>query len=1011
MHIIICYSFCTPTYTYCISIVVERVLDDSDKPLQIALECSTKGLASPKFLFRPPVDPLTSDGSPSHRMRTSGFTSYVGALAAHSNLDLAIAPSSLPVSTQSPHLPTQLDRTQWLSTDGEQNSLYSVDSFNSLAPTGAPIRAPHSTLHRMKHMSKSVTALEQKPKSSQQKKRLTHMLSDNSEPNSSPPSTMQYLQPPPTTPTRQPRMTRAKNSVGNFFTRSLRNQKKLKPKGKLSKPSLYGDATESESHSSLCLQAITPEDSVATVKLSQLASPLVTEVRTPMDTIMHIHYRNNKDALIYKSLHVSQNGKAREVVLEALKTFGLTVVDPRDFNLFEVVGRWEDVSQSVENEGSGLAVSHTSILALPRPAVTSIEEFIVYYSREIGPNECPFNLQFYYAMQEGFTRRFELREKEHGMPPRYMSRSYQVLDMKDATRSDLSEENATKRLSWANAELFCKGDSPLFGVTSQRSRRAKRQAQVSSSLNSAVVEGSDTEEDILDRGKSKKTGESSNEGSPNKVKLRTKKVHLDSLLTDEVESFTVDSSTARPRQPLLSATSSSPDSGVVSFKKLRHNSEDLSLTADNHHHLESASVYTDTPTHTATTRNIMQLLKTPFLLNLKLHDPDKEPLIEPLEAETVHFTSGYCDSCKDESPDEGGSTQHVCLYHDDLPRDPQPLCSLRLQTVQTSNSYSVDEEHAHSETGRAYVLHAVHPDCSVQLNGNLVVEPTPLTHGDLISVLDERYMFLFQEHTATTIHTSKPYNWRPHPVDYPLPSSPLTLCTPLPSSPIIKEMRSVKSSGRGDSKARTRDEVLPVEHARLTPLHLTVSHAQHKQPSRETVRSPSSGSRGAGGQTPSHVQEDFSSDKRGKNSRQVRPYSSNSLDYRRRTSKTPTKDTGSLKRQKKSRSHRRLSSSSSSVISAPHTPARKSLFSFSVSEETDLLRCLVTEVEVSGVSCYLGPALLLAMCTEYSHKCHGPVATARFIQKMVDAVQEVVWVSRHKIGTQTVYYTQEMPVH
>lgn len=974
---------------------MERVLDDSDKPLQIALECSTKGLASPKFLFRPPVDPLTADGSPSHRMRTSGFTSYVGALAPHSTPDIAIAPSSLPISNQSPHLPTQLDRNHWLSTDGEQNSLYSVDSYNSLTNTGS-----HSALHRMKHMSKSVTALEQKPKSSPQEKRLTHiMLSDSSDPNCSPTSTMQYLQP-PNTPSRQPKMTRAKNSVGNFFTRSLRTQKKLKPKEK--KSSLYGETTTG-SNSSLQLSAMPPEERDATAKLSQLASPLLTERRITMSTVMHVHYRNEKDAFIYKSLLVPQNAKAREVVLEALKRFELTVVDPRDFSLFEVVGRWQDVSQSVENESRlrpGLSLGNISA---PKPVITSIEEFIVCYSREIGPNECPYNLKFYYAMQEGYTRRFELREQKHRMPPRHMSRSYQALDMKDTTTNELSVDNTLKRLSWANAEVFCKDGSPLFGATSQRSRRAKRYTQVSSSLSSAVQEGSETEEGILDAVKSKKEHVSNGEEPTSKVILRrgkVKKTHLDSLLVDEVDSFHVENSKIHHRQPLLSATSSSPDSGVVSFskdKKLRTNSEDLSSTADQHHRLESASVYTDTPTHTASSHSLMQLMKMVFLLNLKLHDSEKELLIQPLEAVTVNIMSSNDGLKSDDVLEESDPTQHICLYHEDLPQDSQPLCSIRLETIQTRSSY--EQEHTNVETGKVYVLNMMHADCPVHVNGNLVVDPTPLSHGDLISLYNECYMFLFQDHYNVTLRTSNPYNWRPHPINYPLPSSPLTLGTPLPSSPIVKDMQFKKN--RQFSTSLEREDSKPTGEG--TPLYLP-PHTYYSQASHDTaisINPPStdlSGGSDTVGMTPTPVKSQrkrLTSDKgTHRNDKKQRPGSSNSLDHRR-VNNTRTQNVGyySLQRQRRSdRCRHHLSSSSSSITSMPSSPARKSLFSFSLNEEADVLRYLVTEFDVSRMSCYLGPALLLAMCTEYCHKCHGPAATSKFTQRTVDSVQEVVWV-------------------
>ena len=1007
---------------------VERVLEDTDKPLQIALECSTKGLASPKFLFRRPANSLTPDGSPSHRMRTSGFTSYVGALTAHSNPSLALAASSVPAANQSPHLPSLLDRNRWLSTDGEQNSLWSADSYNSLSSSLG------RTAQRVHHMSKSVSALEQVPKSTPQRRKLVRMLSEEGHENGSPAvsssslAIQHILQPSLTTGSPQSpstaaqRMARAKNSVGKFFTHSLRNHRKFKSKSKSSK-SLYGGADDS-SHNSLSLPPMSPEEKEATAKLSNLVSPMLAERKITMSTVMHIHYRDSRDALLYKSLLVSHKTKARDVVSEALQRFELTAADPKDFSLFEVVGRWQDVSQSVENESSvklgapPLNMSSTSLLSAQRPAVTSIEEFVEFYSRAIGPSERPYNLQFYMATQEGYTRRFELRQqKRGGMPPREMSRSHQALDVKQHHLGPISLDHTTKHLSWADGE-FCKAGSPLFGDTSHH-KKSKRGNQARASLGSAAMEGSDTEEDILDEVKNRRrmvTLVSGGEEVAGRVEEVTKS-HPDSLLVDEGDPFAPEVTTPRRTKVLLSATSSSPDSGVVSFgkdKKLRHNSEEFSSTRSKTQS-ESVSVFNDTPTHVLVPPHA-QLLKSPFLLNLRMHDVEREPLIQPLEAERVSVMPTGSEACRTDVPEES-SHQHVCLSHPDLAHDSHPLCSLQLQT---SGGYPLDD--SQPEPGRVYILHPTHPEYPVHLNGNLVVEPVSLSHGDLLSLYKEHYLFLFQDYSSAG--SAQHYSWRPQPSSHLLPSSPLLLSTPLPSSPVIKETHSTTNGEQPLSKDSQEGEeskgssvVLTGQSAQLSPPHthpLTTRHSQQPQGTTDrshhklsrTLSTPtetlvSTDHTDAACQTPTPIHQRRNPDSNSaalslnlqdKGATRQRMGSLGSLPGQRvRHTPTETVMFNSLQRPKKShRSRQHLSFSSSSL---PTSPCRKSLFSFSLDEEDALLRHLVANLDTSQASCLLGPALLLAMCTEYCHKCHGPVAVTRFMQKTVDSVQEVVWVS------------------
>ena len=1040
-------------------VAVERVLEDSDKPLEIALDCSTKGLASPKFIFRPPSERSSRSGTASRRMRTSQFTSYLGALTTNSNPNLAYTSSSLPTN-HSPHLNTSLDHRhhhsqRWLSTDGEQNSLYSADSYNSISSGGRSAR-------KLQHMSKSVTGL-----GSPQKKKLVHTLSDNSE-QTTPNSPMLTLQPPILTDTSTPpsltKGSRARTSVGNFITRSLRVHKKSKRK---TAKSLVDCSAESGSQGSLILTPTMPEDKEASAKVSKFASPMLAERKLTMSTVMHIHFRDATEALTYKSLLVSQIATAREVVLQALDRFNMTTVDVRDFSLNVVVGRWQDVSQSVVNgeivgPDAATSLRNVSVLSVPRPAITSIEEFVVCYSREVGSKERPYNLQFYFSVPEGYTRRFELRQREkRRLNARMKSRSHEALDTKEGNVSSLVTESTPKRLSWANTEVLRNNESsPLFGHTNQRTPGRQRNYP-SGSLSSAVLEGSETEEDILDKKEEEEAEEGdrvsvSGDGAAakreeQKVKLRERKTKTTEsggrLEGNEDGAPDVSTMDASHTRQLLSTTSSSPDSGVVSFskdKKPRHDSAVFSSTSDqlqqHSGHLESVS------THNTPTRSPASLypthFKTAFLLSLKLHDPEKELLIQPLRAPVVHITAGGDSSEPDGS--EESSTQRVFLYHPNLSHHSQPLCSIRQQSSSTQ-----EEEEATANTRaparKEYVLHpttTTQPGVPVHLNGSTIADPTPLAHGDLLSVCNECYLFLFQDYSSlSAMQPTQHYSWRPHPLNYLMPAaSPGLPCTPPPSSPITKNVVSEREddglgavvvAGGGSQETavslHTTGEKLQPERlfastAQASPLHISLSYTYPSPASQDTtVFSQTSVDEPAellatrhdvACQTPTPSQERRHATPDGAHPRLDyeergggggRPGSADSQRHMQGSTPTRTGGYNSLKRSRKTHRHRhrhhhRLSSSSSSLSSTKSTNSlslsrKSSLFSFNLSEEGDVLRHLVSDLDIGVVPCRLGPALLLAMCMEYCHKCHGPAATSRFLQKTVDCIQEVVWVS------------------
>ena len=1006
-----------------------------------------KGLASPKFIFQP-----LSHSPSAVPHRTSHFTSYVGALATSSYPNIA-APSSCP--TDSSHLPTSPNRQQWLSIDGEQGSLQSADSCGNVSSRKAGRRFPR--------VAKSLTVLQ--PRSPPRKK-LSHTLSDQGGSGNS--SGKHLLQTPlvnSVTAPNQGKSAQSKTSVGSLITRSLRVNKKSK-QSKDKNPNSSTNGT-TEGYSSLALPPMSPEDEEATVKVSSLISPLPVERRFTMSSIMHIYYTDARKAQIYKSVLVSQKASARDVISQALERFHMTFQDPRDFSLFEVIGCWQDVSQSLQGEaemdpGSTASLTNLSVasgLLAPRPAVTSVEEFVVCYSRELGPEESPYNLQFYFNIQEGYSRRFELCHRKRRSHTRSKSR-----EPREHKESKLGT-STPKKLSWAStAEVEYRGDSPLFGDTSHR--RRGRHSRPSAPLNMAVMESSETEEDVITAGDESGVGDESGEGSKDmsvvkeeengkemtdgRMGGRERKLKTGKKMDGSPEILSVRS--PQGREPLHSITSSSPDSGVMNFTKECNHHPDSAVSSvnsdqlhpqsrDNTASVPAAPVSLQPPLHPAP-------LQTAFLLSLTLHDLDKELIMQPLQAPLVHVMASSSGARPESTMElsEGSSTQQVVLYHPDLAALNQPLCSIRRQdppnkSPPTGSAATTDAVHV------KYTLHFTQPALAVRINGQPAEAPSPLHHGDLISISNDSYMFLFQDYSSLEpdhTHHALAYGWRPRPTQHPPTSSPPSP----PPSPLTRStdsidgvkrsggdrtsggggvvgmelgdgerVRSVSGEGvkvatkEGAVSFHTTEEKLQVERvltgaghtSTARPLQPDSSHESLKALLSQTSQYSSSGSAmelsshlDVGCQTPTPAQERRQRSSDDGHGGEVFVVGSVESLHMKRCS-TPIKSGLQLEHcsPKHAKKHRHRSSSSSSLSTPSSSPLRRTLFSFNLSEEGALLKYLVTDLDSSSTSCHLGPALILAMCTEYCLKCHGPAATSRFLQKAVDCVQEVVWVSAH----------------
>lgn len=225
---------------------------------------------------------------------------------------------------------------------------------------------------------------------------------------------------------------RSKSKVGNFMegvARSLKSKRKPRP------------------------TLIYPEDDEK--RQITMTSPVLTEKSISMPTVFHIHFPSAKNAQLYKSVLVSECSTTREVVKQALERYSMKFADPSDFALLEVIGKWEkvvmetldsDLERSLNALITPLSPGNTLERAVTTPAY---EEFVVYYRRELGLEEQPYNVQFFHQAPPGYTRRFELKSKH---------------------KEECEETKSSEALS---------SMTPVFGVTSHR-KRDKNQMEVCS---------------------------------------------------------------------------------------------------------------------------------------------------------------------------------------------------------------------------------------------------------------------------------------------------------------------------------------------------------------------------------------------------------------------------------------------------------------------------------------------------------------------------------------------------
>ncbi len=353
----------------------ERELETLEKPLEIGLDCSTRGLSTPSFSLKTSVSLLLTSTSPQKHIESKLSALSLQAASSLSSLGHTSSDSESP-QVGSPRVMCE-----------DYDSLYSFSSTSSIPSNTTGIyssngsRSPHSLL-------KSQARNKQRSKSAQ-KLSFENSYHKMSEPLPSMSPVHQQL-----TPELNRRGgSKSKSKVGNFMegvARSLKSKKKIRP------PSIY------------------PEDSSNSLmdpRKSALLSPKLTHNHFLMPTVFHIYYSKAKNMQLYKSVLVSENSTARDVIKQSLERYGMKYMSPESFSLFEVIGRWEEIAVESEPaiEGSLVMSSdHCPARQLQKPT-RAFEEFVECYTRELSFEEKPFEVQFFHEPQSGYTRRFELR--------------------------------------------------------------------------------------------------------------------------------------------------------------------------------------------------------------------------------------------------------------------------------------------------------------------------------------------------------------------------------------------------------------------------------------------------------------------------------------------------------------------------------------------------------------------------------------------------------------------------
>ena len=349
-----------------VNFTAERELDRAEKPLEIALDCSVKGLSQPTFTLKTSLSYLHLPNTPQNlrkKFSSSSLTTSSYSSLGHCSSEGSESPRVIEVKVE--------------------NNMYNFD-----APHTFYTHPPRSGSGRSIFKSRSQTNAKSVPAHHRALEHTHSKLSDTTLSLGSPTGLL-------TPEMGHKNWNRSKSKVGNFMegvARSFKSKRKTRP------TSIY------------------PEND--NEKEMSMDSPVLTEKRMPMPTVFHIHYPNAKNAQLYKSVLISEHSTTAEVVKQALERYGMKHADPTEFALYEVTGRWEaavnTLEESIERTLSAPVTPLSPGNTLDKPITTAgpaYEEFVVYYTRELGQDEQPYNVQSFHHAPPGYTRRFEMKSK------------------------------------------------------------------------------------------------------------------------------------------------------------------------------------------------------------------------------------------------------------------------------------------------------------------------------------------------------------------------------------------------------------------------------------------------------------------------------------------------------------------------------------------------------------------------------------------------------------------------
>ena len=969
-----------------------------EKPLEIALDCSTNGIASPKFVFK---TSLTDQAGPKDRdaHQTNGFTSYVGTLAIRSSSE----------SCNSSRRHSKI-------IDGDQLDQTSMNSFGSAA----------SLSSNKSNKSKSTSSLNVKSK----KMLLSHTLS-NQETNSSPSSSPAHVShrrhthtPHSTASPSSRKQSRPKSVMSNFITRSLRVRKKSKLAASPG-PTPTGTPILTDSDATLL-----PDDDDMVV--STLVSPIPVERKFTMSAVMHIYYTEAKQAQVYKSVLVSEKATTLEVIAQALERYNMKSKDPNNFILYEVIGKWQDVTSILPanmsfqvNSSSRISGATTSLPGLglqsASPAINkraSVEEFVECYTRELSPEEHPYSAQFFLTTQEGFSRRFELRSKLNANQRK--SETTDILHKASTASDPALVDNGVLRRQAMSFDDTNNSQMGIFGQTAHR-RRARRNRltqysadaadELSSTLDAAILASVDSSSSLGKQSeKSDDTQQMFKIGSGENSDLR--------ILGQEDEEIAI---TVNPLHPpdFAALTCSSPDSGVAFQKNSR-------LVASSSTKSSISSEQSEQKGSNPVSCGIYKAkLNTAFLLSLHLYSPEKEYLVHRLGVDKTVITSATnSDVSMDTSGfSEANSESSIVLYHPELAKDKIPVCCICRQLIKMNEKSSSAMPHQ-------YTITRINNTSPLLINGQALSSDTALLrHGDLVSI-GGAYLFMFQDYSSVQGEYIPDYNWKPLAVEA---RASLGMNAPklmlAKSSLGVAELNtsdSISISGTGsrndpynstpageslaghwhqkDVSLSSESEVSVViedtDSNVVSVVNTRKTHGKSKslspprvdtltRPPRRSETEPAVKHSNSVHQiVQGHVLET------NLESGHADQLSVDIDKHQRETSEVfePSPESTPVK---KSSAHRTVHTTKFKQICAiPKN--RKLVFSFTSNEEDLLLDLIITKHDTLKSMCKLTPSYILAMCIEYSMMCNGQQSTLRFVQKAVDCIQEVVWVSyRH----------------